>query len=206
MYTIVLRPKGYQGTDRDETKNYSLDSVQPNDIDDYLAGPDGIVWDDYDVDKWDVIDIIDEPIMTEMLATMIPIVKNISHGDADLFQEGILAIMTTTFPADIKSKQAWLITVAKNAMIDYLRKQSDSIQWDENEYPTIEEIGVSSETRENVARALAKEFNMEELALIGYRMKGLSDAEIAVQMQCSQQMISIRKRDIGKRIRKLLID
>ena len=62
MYTIVLRPKGYQGTDKDIMKNYSLDSVgEPNDIGSYLVGPDGIVWNDYDRDKWDAIDIVGEP-------------------------------------------------------------------------------------------------------------------------------------------------
>lgn len=159
--------------------------------------------------KATVINILTTPISPD-LGIMIPIIRNMArkYGNdaADLFQEGMMAILATKAkpPADIASPKAWYITVARNAMVDYVRKHGhDSLVWDENEYPDTDcPADVSLETPA-LARILAKEFTLEELLLIGMRIEGKSEEEIGLAMGCSQQMISKRKRAIGLRLKKL---
>jgi len=220
-HTVVLRSKDEEA--KETHKTYEVDGSFS--VNDFLAGPDGIVWNDFDKDEWYVEDIFEERVapVAPDLGLMIPIIRNMvrkyeRQGLAnDCFQEGVLAILKKGCPSTVTSPQAWFITVARNAIIDYLRKQGSwaseynglaNEEYDNNDrevaqlesgtfkYPTL--------GSEELSNLLIQKFNETEVSIIRLRLRNQTDAQIGITLNIPQQRINEMRRSLAKRLQALL--
>lgn len=146
----------------------------------------------------------------DTITMMIPIVRNIAGRYTireDLFSVGMAAVITAgAAPPGTVSEKAWFITVARNAIIDYLRRYGDSVQpWDEQYDPDWTEPVILEDEAATIDRLckLISQDTVDEAILAG-RLAGDTDSTIAERCGTSQQFINQKRHSLGTRLQRIL--